>query len=235
MVRYYFRDGSPLGKHVLFDGDDKPYEIVGVVGDSKYMEPGEITPRTIYFNAFQEGRLFSQLALRTTSAPEAVAPEVRQTVHEMLKTIPVDHITTRADQGDAAIVPERLIVTLSGLFGALGSGLAAVGIYGLLAYTVARRVNEIGIRMALGATRTGVTAMVLGDALGTIGSGLAIGVPLAFWVKRIAGSVVPDLPAQGIAPIALGAATMIGLGLVAALLPARRAAAIDPLDALRYD
>ena len=101
----------------------------------------------------------------TSIDPEAVVPDVRRAVREVLKTVPVTRVTTLGDQVDASIVPERLIATLSGSFGALGALLAAIGLYGLLAYTVARRINEIGIRMALGATRSAVTRMVLGDAL----------------------------------------------------------------------
>ena len=117
-------------------------------------------------------------------------------VSEVLKTVPVARVTTLAEQVDASIVPERLIATLSGLFGALGSVLTAVGIYGLLAYTVARRINEIGIRMALGATRSDVIRMVLGDALGMVCAGLAIGAPIAYFGQTIRGESDPGLAGQ---------------------------------------
>ena len=112
MARYYFADGNPIGKHVKLDGDDKPYEIVGMVGDAKYFEIREAAPRTIYFNMFQEGQVFSQFALRTYINPASVVPEVRRTVRESLKTIPVERVTTLADQVDASIVSERLIATI---------------------------------------------------------------------------------------------------------------------------
>ena len=97
-----------------------------------------------------------------------------------MKTVPVTKVTTLETQVDASIVPERLLATVAGVFGALGAVLAAIGLYGLLAYTVARRVNEIGIRMALGATRAGVARMVLGEALAMVVAGLALGAPAAF-------------------------------------------------------
>ena len=235
MARYYFGDGNPLGKHVLFDGETQPYEIVGVVGDAKYTEAREGVGRTIYFNAFQEGRISSQFSLRTRGAPAAVAADVRRTVHEEMKTVTVQRIKTLADQVDASIVPERLIATLSGLFGILGSVLAAIGLYGLLAYTVARRINEIGVRMALGATRGDVTRMVLGEALGMVAAGLLAAVPMALWGRRFAASLVQNLPVQSAFPIAFGAVAMIAIALLAAFVPARRAASVDPMEALRYE
>ncbi len=235
MSRYYFAGGNPIGKHFTFDGEDNPYEIVGMVGDANYYEIRESTRRTIYFNAFQEGRPPSTFVLRTSIEPEAVAGAVRRTVRDLLKTVSVVKVTTMNDQVDATIVPERLIATLSGLFGGLGSVLAALGLYGLLAYTVTRRVNEIGIRMALGATQGDVTRMVLGDALGMVCAGLAIGIPLALWGNRFAASLVQGMAATIGVPIALGGFVMIALAVMAAYMPARRAARVDPMEALRYE
>jgi predicted permease len=240
MARYYFPSGNPIGKHITLthvtgDSEDKSYEIVGVVGDAKYYEIREAAPRTIYLNTFQQEQVASHFALRTNVDPPAVASEVRRAVRDLLKTVPVARITTLSDQVDATIVPERLIAALSGLFGALGTLLAAIGLYGLLAYTVARRISEIGIRMALGATRSNVLRMVLGDALGMVCAGLAAGVPIAFWSKSFAASLIQDLPVKSAVPIAFGAAAMIAVALLAAYAPARRAARVDPMEALRHE
>ncbi len=235
MARYYFGNADPIGRHVAFDGDRQPYEIVGVAGDAKYMEMREATYRTIYLNTFQERSVDSRFALRTSVDPGAVVPEVRRAVSEFLKTISVESVTTLTDQVDASIVPERLMATLSLWFSVLGALLAAIGLYGLLAYTVARRTNEIGVRMALGATRSNATWVVLGDALTMVCAGLAVGAPIAFWSERLAESLVPDLEIRSVASIACGAVAMIAVALLAAYVPARRAARVDPMVALRYE
>ncbi len=160
---------------------------------------------------------------------------MRRAVREVLKTVPVARVTTLQEQVNASLVVERLIATLSGLFGGLGSALAALGLYGLLAYTVARRTSEIGIRMALGASSGDVARMVLGDAAVMVTVGLAMGAPLAYASKRLAGSLIPDLSVKGVGPIVFGARAMTAIALAAAYLPARRASRVDPMEALRYE
>ncbi len=241
MAQYYFGHENPIGRHFTIDRDwknlgDAPYEIVGVVGDEHYYEIREAAPRTIYLPALQEGRSSANdFILRTGVAPTAVAGEVRRAVREVLKSVRVARVTTMAEQVDASIVPERVIALLSGFFGALGALLAALGLYGLLAYAVARRTNEIGIRMALGASRSKVTWMVLRDALVMVSGGLAIGAPAAFWTKSLAASLVPGLSIHSNLPIAFAAAGMLVVALGASLIPTRRAAKVDPMEALRYE
>jgi ABC-type antimicrobial peptide transport system permease subunit len=160
---------------------------------------------------------------------------VRSVVRDVAKNVRVSTVTTLAAQVDAAIVPERLTATLSGFFGALGALLAAIGLYGLLAYTVTRRTNEIGIRMALGATSSDVIGGVVKNALGLAVAGLIVGAPLAVMGRRVASSLIDGLPAGSALPIVLAAVAMIAVALIAAYVPARRAARVDPMIALRCE
>jgi predicted permease len=241
MARYYFANGNPIGKHFWLDrdwkgfGPDRTYEIVGMVGDAKYSDIGEPTPRTIYFDAFQEGQAPSNLALWTGVNPAAVAPEVRRVVREAAKTIQVAQVTTLDDQVDASIVPERLIATLSGSFGALGSLVAAIGLYGLLAYTVARRIHEIGIRMALGAQAADVRWMVMMAGLWWLAIGIGIGVSVSFALGRILQNRIWGINSADPLTLAAVALLLTAVGLVACYIPARRATKVDPMVALRYE
>jgi putative ABC transport system permease protein len=234
MARYYFGDGSAIGRRVLFETGERAYQIVGVVGDAKYTSLHEPAPRTMYLNAFQEGRgTFSHFALRTDVAPTSITGDVRTAVGELLQGVDVAKVTTLTDQVNASIVPERVIATLAGMFAGLGALLVAVGLYGLLSYTVSRRITEIGTRMALGATSGAVTRMMLKRALGLVCAGLAVGLPLALWSRRFAERTFTNLPADGAFPLAFAAAAMIVVGLLAAYVPARRAARVQPIAALR--
>jgi putative ABC transport system permease protein len=243
-ARHYFPGGNPIGKHVAIDrdpkdggwfGSDQPYEIVGMVGDAKTFELRDAPYPMIYFNMFQESRLLHQFELRTAVDPEAVAGTVRRMVRDVLKTAPVKTVTTLAGQVDSNIVPERLIATLSEAFGCLGVVLAGIGLYGLLAYTVARRTNEIGIRMALGATTSSVSRLVLRDVLGMVSAGSVAGVSMVLWSRPLATTVFSDLKWDGALPLAIGGSAMIAVALLASYVPVRRAARVDPMVALRHE
>jgi putative ABC transport system permease protein len=235
MARHYFPDGSPLGRHVALEGESRPYEIVGVAGDAKYADLHGPAPRTIYLNVFQGGPVPWRVALHTTVPPTTVAGEARRAVGEVLKTVRVDGVTTLAAQVDSSIVPERLIAMSSGLFGGLAMVLAAIGVYGLLAYSVARRTNEIGTRIALGATERDVTRMVLRGAMALVGAGLLVGAPIAAWSERLAVLMVPGLRGGMAFPLGFAVVAMVGAALLAAYVPARRAARVRPMEALRRE
>jgi predicted permease len=244
MARRYFPGVDPIGKQVAIDpdpkngrwfGTDQPYEIVGLAGDAKTFELRDAPYPLIYFNMFQESRLLDQFELRTVAAPESIAGTVQRMVRDVLKTAPVKSVTTLADQVDSNIVPERLIATLSEFFACLGAVLAGIGLYGLLAYTVARRTNEIGIRMALGATTGSVSRIVLRDVLGMVCAGLVAGTWMVFLGRPLAASVLHDLKLESAAPLAIGGGAIVAVALLASYVPARRAARVDPMVALRHE
>ena len=235
MARHYFGDENPLHRHFTFDGQTRRYEIVGVVGDAKYYDLREPAPRTVYLHAVQDapGRHHT-FALRTTVPPLSVAPAVRQSVHDTVRNVSIRKMITLEEQVNASLVNERLMAALSWMFGTLATMLAALGLYGLLAYSVTRRTSEIGIRVALGATPGDVTRLVLGSALGLVLSGLLLGAPVAFWVRGVAAGLIPNLPEQLTASLLVAASTLAAAAALAAYLPARRAMRIEPADALRH-
>jgi predicted permease len=242
-ARDCFGNENPIGRHITLSHitltkGERTFEVVGLVRDAKYNDLQQAAPPTIYADLLQQGYTgseHSQLAIRTKIDPDGVASAVRQIEGAVLKDVPIVRTMTMSEQIDSSIVPERLIAMLSAGFGALGAMLAAIGLYGLLAYTVARRTHEIGVRVALGAAGTNVMCMVLRDALWMVCAGLAIGAAPALWGKRVAASLIPDLPVAGPLPIVVAAATMIAVGLIAAYLPARRASQVDPMVALRHE
>jgi predicted permease len=233
VAHQYFAGRDAIGRHVWLENERDPYEIVGIVGDAKYHEVRDSAPPTVY--VFAPMSRESTLSLRTSVRPTAIAADARRIVDGVFGSASVRRVTTLAEQVDAAIVPERLMASLAGFFGGTGALLAAIGLYGLLAYTVTRRTREIGIRIALGATRVNVMAMVLRNALWLVVAGFVIGAPVALWSKRIAASMLENLSSGGARPIAVAVAAMIGVALLAAYIPARRATRVEPLSALRSE
>lgn len=240
-AHHYFAHRDPIGSHitlfhVTLDPEPKTYEIIGVAADAHYTDIREPQHSGVYLPAFHDGRVSADsFVLRTDTDPQDIVRDVRAEVREALPNVSVFRIITLNAQIDASIVPERLIATLSGFFASLGALLAGIGIYGLLAYTVARRTNEIGIRMALGATTGSVRRMILGDSLAVVLAGLAAGIPLAIAGRFLASKLVQDITVETAIPIASGAIVMLTGALIASYIPVRRAAHVDPMQALRHE
>jgi predicted permease len=227
--------GNPVGKHIGLGGPTD-MEIVGVIADTKYRDIRAPVPNTIYLPADQAQAMSAErtLHVRTFSDPGNIAAAVREQIRALDKNLPAK-VSVFSELVDENLVEERLIATLSGFFGALALLLAAVGLYGVMAYNVQRRKREIGIRMSLGADRGAVLRMAMRDCLLMVAAGIVIGVPASLWLSKL---VVHQLfgVTQGDG-LTIAAATLL-LTVVAALagyLPARRASRVDPLIALRYE
>ncbi len=234
MARQHFAGRDPIGQRIWFDDDRDPFEIIGVAGDAKYQDVRVAAPPTVYIYA-QGFTGSAVLSLRTAVDPMSVAVDARHILTDVFGAGAVGRVTTLEAQVDASIVPERLIATLSGFFAAVGVLLASLGLYGLIACAVARRTREIGIRMALGATRSNVIRMVLRQALALVTVGLVGGAPIALLGKRLAATMTEHLSPGGFVSILIAAAGIAALALVAAGIPARRAARVEPVIALRVE
>ena len=214
--------------------------IVGVVKDSLYSGAREQPRPVLYYPLFQHGRDqeyrwgFVSFELRY-GAQANLSDEVRREVTAVDRNLPIFRARTLLAQTEQSMLKERLLAMLSSFFGALALLLACVGLYGLMAYAVARRTSEIGIRLALGARGDHVMWLVLRETLSLTLAGVAIGVPLALWAARYTKSVLFGISTADPLTFALAAATSIGVAALAGYIPARRALRVDPMVALRYE
>jgi predicted permease len=236
---HFFGSRSPIGRRIGFGTGPKSkldMEIIGMVDNSLYEGPREGVHRQVFVavgqSDFPAGAAFY---VRTSMESSTMFAALRRKIAELDPSMPVYAIKTLETQLDETLSTERLIAILSAAFGVLATLLAALGLYGVLAFVVARRTKEIGLRMALGAGRGAVIWMVMREALALLGIGVAVGVPCAYLLSRYVGSQLFGVKSNDVWTAALSLAI---LGIVAAgagFLPARRASAIDPIKALRYE
>lgn len=234
LAQHYFGGANAVGKHFSFDGQKEIYEIVGVVGDAKFASLHEMAAPTVYLHAFQEARgRISRFALRTSEAPEPIAGAVRRTVNDASGRVTIANMTTLAEQVDASIVGERLMAKLSTALGTFGTLLAAMGLYGLIGFTVASRTSEIGTRMALGATNRRVLASVVSDGLKIAALGIVTGniaaILAAVYVRRW---LTVDI---GLMTLLWSAALITLVAATASFVPAWRASMLSPMAAIRNE
>ena len=229
---------NPLGRHVAFSGGRvvPDWEIVGVVRNIKHSGLKKQPDPTVYMPYNRAERLDSlSFFVAAKRAASQLAPEVRRVVREMDPNLPVSDMEPFAQQVEESAYSERMLAVLSGAFAILATLLAAIGLYGVIAYTVARRTAEIGIRVALGAAPGSVLWLVLKDVVLLAGIGLAIGIPITLAGGRFVQSQLYGMTATDPVVIAGAALVLASVALAAGYIPARRAAAIDPIRALRYE
>jgi predicted lysophospholipase L1 biosynthesis ABC-type transport system permease subunit len=239
-VRKFFANTNPIGKRFRrsFVGPDATrwIEIVGVCADTRYSDMREPTP-PIHFGLDLQSPAVGGVTfiVRSPLRPEALIPSLRRAAQHIDPDLPLSNIRTQQQQIDASMQQERMFASLTAGFGLLALALACVGIYGIMAYTVSMRTNEIGIRLALGAAREQIQAIVLRETGRLAFSGVVIGLLVTLASIRVVKSMLYGLTPKD--PITLGGSALLLLlmAFVAGWTPAYRASRVDPAEALRHD
>src|SRR5262245_246080 len=237
-ARRFWPNESAIGKRIG-NGSNPPnwWEVVGVVTDLRF--PGDLDDPYTRYQSYrplaQDPWGFNHIMLRTSASPEAIASGIRNAVAEVDPAVPAHQIRTARSLVVQSLGNVSLLGTLLGAFAAFGLALAAIGIYGVISYSVVQRTGEIGIRMALGAQTRDVLRLVMGKGARLILLGALLGFGGAFAVARFLASAIPTLPTRD--PLAMGGVTfiLIIVALMACFLPARRTAKVDPMVALRHE
>jgi predicted permease len=235
MARTCFALESPIGKH--FRARTQDYEIVGVVRDSKYSGMRSPAPPEFFVSYPQSPKdyIVFTAEVRSVGNPAAIANPIRRALAELDSNVPIPEMKTEEQAVDELLGQDRLFAGLSAIFGALALLLAAIGLYGVRAYAVARRTAEIGIRMALGADRRRITKMILRETGWLALLGAAIGLAAASAVTRYVQAMLYGIAPRDLGTFAGAAALLIAVAALAGYLPARRAARVDPMVALRHE
>jgi ABC-type antimicrobial peptide transport system permease subunit len=239
MAERFWKGEDAIGKRFKFFGDEQFRTVIGIARDAKYNGLAEDPTPFIYQPITQAYTPAATILVRTDGDAGTLARPVQAEIRQMDNHLSVLNVQSLGEQVSQTLGQQRLMVTLLGAFGLLALGLAAIGLYGVASYAVTQRTREIGVRVALGASRASVVGLVLGQGMALIAVGLAVGFAIGIAVVTLAGQQIGNL-LVGIRPF--DPVTFIGTALLLAIvaglatwLPARRAATIDPLVALRYE
>jgi predicted permease len=240
VAREFFPNLDPIGRRLGFGKPEasRDFQIVGVARD---IQPHlrELQPlRAVYIpytQAFPDDYGQMTFVIRTALDPSIIVPAVRHQVHLIDRDLPLGDVKTQAADADEKLGDERSLATLLSLFAALGLVLASIGLYGTISYGVARRTNEVGIRMALGARKEDMLRMVLGEALSLVAIGVVIGVPLSVAGTRLISTLIFGVKPTDAMAISFASGVMMAVASLAAYLPARRTTKVDPVEALRHE
>jgi predicted permease len=238
-ARKYFANVNPIGRHVGEGGNPGTkldIEIVGVVGDTKYESLRDEVPFELYLPHTQQEFVVGMTAyVRAAADPSGLFPTLRKVVTELDPDVPLYEMRTLDQQVENSLITERLLATLAGGFGLLATLLAAMGLYGVMAFMVARRTREIGIRMALGASGGSVVWLVMREVILLAGLGVAIGLPAALGLTRLVQAQLFGVaPSDGLT-LSLATAGIVAVAMLSGYLPARRATGIEPMRALHWE
>ncbi len=238
-LRRFFPDLNAVGKHSTdqYPTTRETFQIIGVVADSKEHSLDEKAEPRFYANISHPIGTVGGLTflLSTSGEPGSIASEVRKVLRQFDANLPILSIRTVNQQIERRLVTQRLVANLAAFFAGLSLLMAAIGLYGVMSYSTTRRTNEIGIRMALGASATGVMRMVLGEAVWVVAIGMAIGLPCGLAAARIISSRLNGVTAADPVSIATAILIVLASALLAGYVPAHRASRIDPMASHRHD
>jgi len=246
LARARFPNQNPIGMRFSLNGTqndghgaelaDDSIQIVGVCADTRYSNL-RADPPPIFFLPYVQQKEIGGMTyqIHTRMKPEAILPELRSAVREIDPGLPLANVRTQDQQIEAALEQERVFVTLTSGFGLLALALACVGIYGIMAYSVASRTNEIGIRLALGAQPGQVRGMILRESTALTAAGIAAGLCAALVLARAVRSMLYGVQPWDPATLAVGVGILLAVALAASWIPARRAAGVQPMEALRRE
>jgi predicted permease len=237
LVDRYWKNQDPIGKRIVRDGSPgSPWIVVGVVATVKSRTLDEPSAKeTLYFPMAQVPQMNLVFAVRTTGDPSALAASIREAVHSVDPTQPVFDMMTMEQRMDDAAQPRRAPVMLLSVFGGLAMILAMLGIYGVLAFSVAQRTSEFGVRMALGATPAGIAALVLKTGSLVVALGIVIGMAGYMALNRVVATLLFSTPSLDPEMLLVAPLLLALVALAACLVPAMRATRIEPVNALRHD
>ncbi len=235
-VRQFLQGKNPIGQYYGYEAaNPRMFQIVGVVKDSRINDIREESPPTSYHSFSQEVLDAESVNVRTFGDPSQMLQQIRDTVRSVDPNLPVAGASTVTEAVSNSLGQQRLVAKLASIFGGLALALACLGLYGVMSYTVARRTAELGIRMALGASRASVLSLILTNVMLVIGAGLVAGLALSMVSVRAISSLLFGLSPYDATTMLGAAGVLVFVALLAGLKPAWRAAHVDPTEALRVE
>jgi ABC-type antimicrobial peptide transport system permease subunit len=238
-ARQYFGDGNPIGRRIGFGTNPNtptPIEIVGLVRNSKYTDVRDDIQRQVFFPILESSSPSSFVVyVRTSRTAEAMFNAIRQVVQQIDPALPIHGTRTLETQVAQSLSRERMVATMTAMFGALATLLAVVGLYGVMAYTVSRRTREIGVRMAFGATAGKIAWLVTREVLTIAVAGILVALPAAWWLGRFVSTQLFGVEPTDVVTIGGAVMLLLTVALLAGLVPSARAARLNPTTALRHE